>query len=90
MTEIQVIGQSPRYQCSLCDAKFDHNLKFPHLVGAKHRMNVLVSFMFSSPSFSCLHKSLEQLKAAFLGVIMFTVFSNKGVQQLMFLLIITE
>ena len=43
VTEIQVIGQSPRYHCELCDSKFDHNLKFPHLVGAKHRLNVLVS-----------------------------------------------
>ena len=37
-------GQNPRYECSLCDAKFDNDLKFPHLVGQKHRMNVLVSF----------------------------------------------
>lgn len=43
VTEIQVIGQSPRYHCELCDSKFDHNLKFPHLVGSKHRFNVLVS-----------------------------------------------
>ena len=43
VTEIQVIGQSPRYHCQLCDSKFDHNLKFPHLVGSKHRFNVLVS-----------------------------------------------
>ena len=43
VTEIQVIGQSPRYHCELCDSKFDHNLKFPHLVGSKHRLNVLVS-----------------------------------------------
>ena len=43
VTEIQVVGQSPRYHCELCDSKFDHNLKFPHLVGAKHRLNVLVS-----------------------------------------------
>ncbi|XP_015766664.1 PREDICTED: uncharacterized protein LOC107345464 [Acropora digitifera] len=41
VTEIQVIGQSPRYHCQLCDSKFDHNLKFPHLVGSKHRFNVL-------------------------------------------------
>ncbi|KAL9966409.1 hypothetical protein ACROYT_G024475 [Oculina patagonica] len=41
VTEIQVIGQSPRYHCELCDSKFDHNLKFPHLVGSKHRFNVL-------------------------------------------------
>ncbi|XP_032233146.1 uncharacterized protein LOC5508508 isoform X2 [Nematostella vectensis] len=41
VTEIQVTGQSPRYHCELCDSKFDHNLKFPHLVGAKHRFNVL-------------------------------------------------
>ncbi len=37
-------GHNPRYECSLCDAKFEHDLKFPHLVGQKHRMNVLVSF----------------------------------------------
>ena len=43
VTEIQVIGQSPRYHCELCDSKFDHNLKFPHLVGSNHRFNVLVS-----------------------------------------------
>lgn len=43
VTEIQVTGQNPRYHCKLCDAKFDHNVKFPHLVGAKHRFNVLVS-----------------------------------------------
>ncbi|KXJ23256.1 hypothetical protein AC249_AIPGENE6217 [Exaiptasia diaphana] len=41
VTEIQVSGQNPRYHCQLCDAKFDHNVKFPHLVGAKHRFNVL-------------------------------------------------
>ncbi|XP_031563692.1 uncharacterized protein LOC116299205 [Actinia tenebrosa] len=41
VTEIQVTGQNPRYHCKLCDAKFDHNVKFPHLVGAKHRFNVL-------------------------------------------------
>ena len=29
------------YHCSLCDVKFDDNLKFPHLVGQKHRLNVL-------------------------------------------------
>ncbi|CAB4005122.1 PDZ domain-containing 8-like, partial [Paramuricea clavata] len=41
LTEIQVAGQNPRYECSVCITKFDHNLKFPHLVGQKHRMNVL-------------------------------------------------
>ncbi|CAB3979166.1 keratin, type I cytoskeletal 9-like [Paramuricea clavata] len=41
VTEVQVAGQNPRYECSLCDAKFEHDLKFPHLVGQKHRMNVL-------------------------------------------------
>ena len=46
VTEVQVTGQNPRYECSLCDAKFEHDLKFPHLVGQKHRMNVLVSFNF--------------------------------------------
>ncbi|XP_028409362.1 uncharacterized protein LOC114531967 [Dendronephthya gigantea] len=41
VTEVQVAGQNPRYECSLCDAKFEHDLKFPHLVGQKHRTNVL-------------------------------------------------
>ncbi|EDO29763.1 predicted protein [Nematostella vectensis] len=48
VTEIQVTGQSPRYHCELCDSKFDHNLKFPHLVGAKHRFNVLTSISRTS------------------------------------------
>jgi hypothetical protein len=43
VTEVQVTGHHPRYECSLCDAKFEHDVKFPHLVGQKHRMNVLVS-----------------------------------------------
>lgn len=49
MKEIQVAGQTPRYECSLCNTKFDHNVKFPHLVGQKHRLNVLVSSSSSCP-----------------------------------------
>lgn len=41
--EIQVIGQSLRYYCELCDFKFDYNLKFLYFVGSKYRFNVLVS-----------------------------------------------
>jgi hypothetical protein len=60
--EIQVAGESPRYDCTVCNAKFDHNLKFPHLVGQKHRLNVLVSS--SSSCFDmCLTKQEDVIHA---------------------------
>ena len=40
-----------RYECSVCDAKFDGNLKLPHLVGVKHRYAVVVSNNPSSSIF---------------------------------------
>lgn len=41
VTETQPNGKIRWYHCSICDVKFDDNLKFPHLVGQKHRLNVL-------------------------------------------------
>jgi hypothetical protein len=44
VTQTDRTGKIQWYHCSICDVKFDDNLKFPHLVGQKHRLNVLVSF----------------------------------------------
>lgn len=74
VTEIQVIGQSPRYHCQLCDSKFDHNLKFPHLVGSKHRFNVLVSKMLLSVS----HRSNVDFVHFIFTVIIWCNLHSKG------------
>lgn len=43
ITEIQIQGEVPYFHCELCDAKFDNNLKLPHIVGTKHRYQFIVS-----------------------------------------------
>ncbi|XP_046840943.1 uncharacterized protein LOC124435030 isoform X2 [Xenia sp. Carnegie-2017] len=41
LTEIQEAGQVVRFECSICKLKFASNTIFAHLVGQKHRTNVL-------------------------------------------------
>ena len=43
LVEIHVNGGPPKYECEVCEAKFDGNVKFPHLTGVKHRHTVIVS-----------------------------------------------
>ena len=43
LVEIHVNGGPPKYECEVCEAKFDGNMKFPHLTGVKHRHTVIVS-----------------------------------------------
>lgn len=38
----EIRGKLVWYSCSICQVHFDSNLKFAHLVGQKHRINVLV------------------------------------------------
>ena len=43
MVEIQATGEPLRYECEICDSKFDGNVKYTHLAGVKHRHQVVVS-----------------------------------------------
>ena len=36
-----------KYECEVCEAKFDSNMKFSHLTGVKHRHTVIVSSLNS-------------------------------------------
>lgn len=36
-------GGALKYECEVCEAKFDGNVKFSHLTGVKHRHTVIVS-----------------------------------------------
>ena len=38
----------PRYVCVLCEGKCDPRTLFPHLTGSKHRINYIVSVLFSA------------------------------------------